>query len=260
MLPIPLCSLLFRSLTSLGLTSAALLRRFWTFPESTIPEAVDSTLPYPRLWHLSSLTCVFIHTLVHSAQPWCIPHNPAQKYVSLLLIPCTHSHDPLVAEYWDKPFSEILVLFANPLTSSESLGFSPTFYPEIRAQLLQLAFDTPLFLSTSVSAILHVPAWLTPMTEKLPEGTLGSPLQGVTTSLETPSRKPHLLFSASLDKRFVIHPHSFRLPSVSASALVPWLSTSVCQPASSAPTTSVQTPIHLGVTSLGKNPFTLGHS
>ena len=96
----------------------------------SIPEAVDSTLPYPRLWHLSPLTHVFVHTLVHSAQPWCIPHNPARKYVSLLLIPCTHSHDPLVAEYWDKPFSEILVLFASPPTSSESLGFSPTFYPD----------------------------------------------------------------------------------------------------------------------------------
>ena len=67
--------------------------------------------------------------------------------------------------------------------SSESLGFIPTFYPKIQAQLLQLAFDTPSFLSTSISAILHVPAWLTPMTEKLPEGTLGSPLQGVTTLL-----------------------------------------------------------------------------
>ena len=219
-----------------------LLRRFWTFPKSTIPEAVDSTLPYPRLWHLSPLTCVFVHTLVHSTQPWCIPHNPAWKYVSLLLIPCTHSHDLLVTEYWDKPFSEILVLFASPPTSSELLGFSPTFYPEIRARLLRLASNTPPFPSTSISAILHVPAWLTPMTEKLPEGTLSSPLQGVTTVLETPSRKPHLPFSASLNKRFVVHPHSFRLPSASASALVPWLSTSVCQPTLSVPTTSVQPP------------------
>ena len=145
-------------------------------------------------------------------------------------------------------------MFASPLTSSESLGFSPTFYPEIRARLLRLAFDTPPFPSTSVSAILHVPAWLTPMTEKLPEGTLGSPLQGVTTSLETPSRKPHLPFSASLDKRFVVHPHSLHLPSISASASVPWLSTSVCQPVSSAPTTSVQPPSTLESPCLVKPP------
>ena len=102
--------------------------------------------------------------------------------------------------------------------SSKSLGFSLTFYPEIQARLLRLAFDIPSFPSTSVFAILYVPAWLTPMIEKLPEGTLGSPLQGVTTSLETPSQKPHLLFSALLNKRFIVHPHSFRLPSALASA------------------------------------------
>ena len=45
--PYTLRSLPFRSLTSLGLALAVLLRRFWTFPESTIPEVVDSTLPYP---------------------------------------------------------------------------------------------------------------------------------------------------------------------------------------------------------------------